>query len=144
MFMFPLLIIPLAIYNIVVFLMPGVPWDTELVTVPMMSGGQWKIVFSDVLIALTLAMLFFETVKATRSSSRSVIDHMLSTMVFVGSLVEFLLVPQAATSTFALIVLICAHRRDRRLYGLDPHRAARFLDRTAGRGLNPNLPDAAS
>ena len=106
MFMFPLLIIPLAIYNIVVFLMPGVPWDTELVTVPMMSGGQWKIVFSDVLIALTLAMLFFETVKATRSSSRSVIDHMLSTMVFVGSLVKFLLVPQAATSTFAMIVLI--------------------------------------
>ena len=106
MFMFPLLIIPLAIYNIVVFLMPGVPWDTELVTVPMMSGGQWKIVFSDVLIALTLAMLFIETVKATRSSARSVIDHMLSTMVFVGSLVEFLLVRQAATSTFALIVLI--------------------------------------
>lgn len=106
MFMFPLLIIPLAIYNIVVFLMPGVPWDTELVTVPMMSGGQWKIVFSDVLIAITLMMLFIETIKSTRSSSRSVIDHMLSTMVFVASLVEFLLVPQAATSTFALIVLI--------------------------------------
>jgi hypothetical protein len=105
-FMFPLLIIPLAIYNMVVFLMPGVPWDTELVTVPMMSGGQWKIVFSDVLLAVTLIMLFFETIKATRSSSRSVIDHMLSTMVFVGALIEFLLVPQAATSTFALIVLI--------------------------------------
>jgi hypothetical protein len=104
--MFPLLIIPLAIYNMVVFLMPGVPWDTELVTVPMMSGGQWKIVFSDVLLAITLIMLFFETIKATRSSSRSVIDHMLSTMVFVGALIEFLLVPQAATSTFALIVLI--------------------------------------
>jgi hypothetical protein len=27
-------------------------------------------------------------------------------MVFVGALIEFLLVPQAATSTFALIVLI--------------------------------------
>jgi hypothetical protein len=72
----------------------------------MMSGGQWKIVFSDVLLAITLIMLFFETIKATRSSSRSVIDHMLSTMVFVGALIEFLLVPQAATSTFALIVLI--------------------------------------
>jgi hypothetical protein len=105
-FMFPLLIIPLAIYNMVVFLMPGVPWDTELVTVPMMSGGQWKIVFSDVLIALTLIMLFFETIKATRSSTRSVIDHMLSTLVFVAALVEFLLVPQCATSTFAMIVLI--------------------------------------
>jgi hypothetical protein len=105
-FMFPLLIIPLAIYNMFVFLLPGTSWDTELITVPMMSGGQWKIVFSDVLIAFALMMLFFETVKATRTSSRSIIDHMLSTLVFVAALVEFLLVAQCATSTFALIVLI--------------------------------------
>ncbi len=106
MFMFPLLIIPLAIYNMVVFLLPGTSWDAELITVPMMSGGQWKIVASDVLIAITLVMLFFETIKATRSSSRSIVDHMLSTLVFVAALVEFLMVAQCATSTFALIVLI--------------------------------------
>ncbi len=104
---FPLLIIPIAIYNIVVFLMPGVPWDSELANIRMMSGGQWKIVFSDVLLAITLAMLFFETIKATRASSRNIVDHMLSTLVFIGALVEFLLVDRAATSTFALIVLIC-------------------------------------
>jgi hypothetical protein len=60
-----------------------------------------------VLLALTLIMLFFETIKATRTSARSIVDHMLSTLVFVGALVEFLLVDRAATSTFALIVLIC-------------------------------------
>ena len=104
---FPLLIIPLAIYNIMAFLMPGMAWDTVLTTIPMMSGGQWKIVFSDLLLALAIVMLFFETIKATRSSSRSIVDHMLSTLVFVGALVEFLLVDRAATSTFALILLIC-------------------------------------
>jgi hypothetical protein len=104
---FPLLIIPLAIYNIMVFLIPGVPWDSVLATIPMISGGQWKIVLSDALLALAIVMLFFETVKATRTSSRSIVDHMLSTLVFVGALVEFLLVDRAATSTFALIVLIC-------------------------------------
>ena len=104
---FPLLIIPLAIYNIMIFLIPGVPWDSELATISMISGGVWRIVFSDLLIAIAIIMLFFETIKATRASSRSIVDHMLSTLVFVGALVEFLLVAPAATSTFALLVLIC-------------------------------------
>ena len=34
---FPLLIIPLAIYNIVAFLMP-VDWTTQVASIPMMSG----------------------------------------------------------------------------------------------------------
>ena len=103
---FPLLLIPLAIYNIMTFLIP-VDWNTVIVTIRMISEGEWNIAFSDVLLAVAVVMLFFETVKATRTSSRSIIDHMLSTLVFVGALVEFLLVRQAATSPFALLVLIC-------------------------------------
>jgi hypothetical protein len=103
---FPLLLVPLAVYNIMTFLIP-VDWNTVIVTVRMISEGEWKITFSDALLALAIVMLFFETVKATRTSSRSIIDHMLSTLVFVGALVEFLLVKQAATSPFALLVLIC-------------------------------------
>jgi hypothetical protein len=103
---FPLLLIPLAIYNIMTFLIP-VDWNTVIVTIRMISEGEWKITFSDVLLAVAVVMLFFETIKATRTSSRSIIDHMLSTLVFVGALVEFLLVRQAATSPFALLVLIC-------------------------------------
>ena len=103
---FPLLLIPLAIYNIMTFLIP-VDWNTVIVSIRMISEGEWKITFSDALLAVAIVMLFFETVKATRTSSRSIIDHMLSTLVFVGALVEFLLVRQAATSPFALLVLIC-------------------------------------
>jgi hypothetical protein len=103
---FPLLLIPLAIYNIMTFLIP-VDWNTVIVTIRMISEGEWKITFSDALLAVAIVMLFFETIKATRTSSRSIIDHMLSTLVFVGALVEFLLVRQAATSPFALLVLIC-------------------------------------
>jgi hypothetical protein len=103
---FPLLLIPLAIYNIMTFLIP-VDWNTVIVTIRMISEGEWKITFSDVLLAVAVVMLFFETIKATRTSSRSIIDHMLSTLVFVGALVEFLLIKQAATSPFALLVLIC-------------------------------------
>jgi hypothetical protein len=103
---FPLLLIPLAIYNILTFLIP-VDWNTVIFTVRMISEGEWKITFSDAFLALAILMLFLETVKATRTSTRSIIDHMLSTLVFVGTLVEFLLVKQAATSPFALLVLIC-------------------------------------
>jgi hypothetical protein len=103
---FPLLLVPLAIYHIMTFLIP-VDWSTVVYSVKMISEGEWKITFSDVLLASALVMLFFETVKATRASSRSIVDHMLSTLVFVGALIEFLLVAQFATSTFALLVLIC-------------------------------------
>jgi hypothetical protein len=103
---FPLLLIPLAIYNILTFLIP-VDWQAPLTSIPMMSGGLWSISFADIVMAIAVIMLMFETVKATRTSSRSIVDHMLSTLVFVAALVEFLLVPSVATSTFALLVLIC-------------------------------------
>jgi hypothetical protein len=35
------------------------------------------------------------------------LDHILSMLVFIAALVEFLLVAQAATSTFVIIMLIC-------------------------------------
>jgi hypothetical protein len=49
---FPLLLIPLAIYNIIVFLMPGVSLAEPLVTLPLTSGAQWPVTLSDVLVAL--------------------------------------------------------------------------------------------
>lgn len=103
---FPLLIVPLAIYNIMAFLIPT-PWDSRITTVSMMSGAEWTITIGDVLIVFALVLLFFEIVKATRHTSRSLIDHMLSTLVFIGALVEFLLVRQAGTSLFAILIVIC-------------------------------------
>lgn len=58
----------------------------------------------DMILIAALALLFIEVLKATRTGSSSIIDHMLSTAVFVGCLVEFLLVAQAATSTFFLLM----------------------------------------
>lgn len=104
---FPLLIIPVAIYNMVAFLTPGVSWTAQVTSVRMVSGVEWSISASDILLTLSLVLLFFETLKAARVSARSLIDHMLSMLVFVGALIEFLLISQAATSTFALLVVVC-------------------------------------
>jgi uncharacterized membrane protein len=103
---FPLFLISFAIYNMIVFLTPGVSWGDTLYPVTMQSGAIWTITFGDALIALTLIFLFFEVLKATKHAARSLIDHLLSTIVFIGALIEFLLVKEAATSIFAILLMI--------------------------------------
>jgi uncharacterized membrane protein len=103
---FPLFLISFAIYNMIAFLTPGVSWGDTLYAVTMQSGAVWTITFGDALIAITLIFLFFEVLKATRHAARSLIDHLLSTIVFIGALVEFVLVKEAATSIFAILLMI--------------------------------------
>jgi hypothetical protein len=103
---FPLFLISFAIYNMIAFLTPGVSWGDTFYALTMQSGATWTITFGDALVALTLVFLFFEVLKATKHAARSLIDHLLSTIVFIGALIEFLLVPQAATSIFATLLLI--------------------------------------
>jgi hypothetical protein len=103
---FPLLIVPFAIYNIVAFLMPGVSWAGTLTTLHMMSGADWAMSAGDMLIVLAILLLFGEMMKSTRIGIRTVVDHALSLVLFLGMLVEFLLVKQAATATFFLLLVI--------------------------------------
>ena len=103
---FPLLLIPFAIYNMIAFLTPGVSWTAPVTTVHMMSGADWILTWEDILIAFAIFLLWIEMIKATRMGMRSVMDHILAMILFIGMLVEFLLVPQAATSTFFLLMAI--------------------------------------
>ena len=103
---FPLLLVPLAIYNIIAFLMPGVSWTGALTSVSMVSGANWTMSAGDMLITLAVLLLFGEVMKSTRIGMRTVVDHGLSLIVFLGMLVEFLLVKQAASGTFFLLLVI--------------------------------------
>jgi len=103
---FPLLLIPFAIYNIIAFLMPGVAWNSVVSTVHMMSGVDWKMTTGDVLVALAILLLCGEVVKSSRISRRTIIDHALSLVLFLGMLIEFILVKQAATATFFLLLVV--------------------------------------
>src|ERR1017187_5357514 len=102
----PLLLIPFAIYNIIAFLMPGVSWTGALNTVHMISDGDWSMSVGDILITLGILLLFGEIMKSTRIGIRTVVDHALSLVLFLGMLVEFLLVKQAASATFFLLLVI--------------------------------------
>jgi len=103
---FPLLLVPFAIYNIIAFLWAGVSWSDVATRVHLVSGGEWTMSAGDILIAASLVFLFGEIVKATRIGTRSVVDHVLSLLLFLAMMVEFLLVPQAATATFFLLMAI--------------------------------------
>ena len=103
---FPLLLVPFAIYNIVAFLMPGVTWAGVITSMRMVSGTDWNMSAGDLLIAFAALLLFGEVLKATRIGVRTVVDHGLSLILFLAMLVEFLLVPQASTSTFFLLLVL--------------------------------------
>ena len=103
---FPLLLIPLAIYNILVFLMPGVSLADPLVTLPMMSGALWPVTLNDALLALGIVMLLFEVIKAARPGTKYLTDHLLSLIVFGAAVAEFLLWPRFASSTYFLLALL--------------------------------------
>ena len=103
---FPLLLIPFAVYNMIAFLTPGVSWTTAVATIHMMSGQDWVLTWEDLLIAFAILLLAVEIMKSTRMGMRSIIDHVLAMALFIAMLVEFLLVRQAGTSTFFLLMMI--------------------------------------
>jgi len=57
-------------------------------------------------VAFAIFLLWIEIIKSTRIGMRSIMDHVLAMALFVAMLVEFLLVRQAGTSTFFLLMVI--------------------------------------
>jgi hypothetical protein len=104
---FPLLIIPFAIYNMIIYLTPGWNITDKLFSVQMLSGAEMAFSTSDLLLIFTILLLFVEVLKATRIGTRSIVDHMLSLLLFIIMMAEFLMSTKAATSTFLLLTVIC-------------------------------------
>lgn len=104
----PLLIVPFVIYNAVALFtgMDPAIWSNQLFTVPMVSGVSWSLTSGDLMLVLGLGCLFFEMLKSTNSGRTSIVEHMLSTVVFVIFLVEFLLVGFCASSTFFILMMM--------------------------------------
>lgn len=111
---FPLLALPVLIYNLVVLTLAGgfstslaqARMNDELFTLHMASSTPWGVSLGDLLLALSLVVLFIELLKSTTSRKIAIINHSLSMILFIVCLVEFLLAPAFATSTFFLISLM--------------------------------------
>lgn len=103
---FPLLLIPLAVYNIIAFLMPTVSFTDVLFKVPMVSGEPWPVTLADLMLALGIVLLLLEVVKGARPGSKFLMDHLLSLIVFGAAAAEFVMWPKFGNSTYFLLVLL--------------------------------------
>lgn len=111
---FPLMIVPVAIYNVLA--LGGATLstvdamrlrlDTDFLSVPMASGAIWHITPGHALVGASLLMLFFELIKSTGIGRAAVMNHGFSLVLFIACLVEFLLLPAFATSVFFLIMVM--------------------------------------
>ena len=106
----PLLAVPFLLYNAFAFLIFD---DAQsrfaqegIFSVGMVSGASFTLTVSAAIIIMALVLLVFEVLKATRVGTGVVADHVLATVLFVAFVLEFLLVRQAATSTFLILMAI--------------------------------------
>ena len=110
----PLLALPVLLYNLLALTLAGGFSGTgaadrlsaRLFTVPMASHAAWAVSLGDLLLAGSLAVLFVELLKSTTSRQVAIVNHSLTMVLFIGCLVEFLLFPAFATSTFSLLALM--------------------------------------
>jgi len=129
----PLLALPVLAYNLAALTLAGgfhsqeasIRMSEPIFSVAMNTGVAWPVTLGDVLLLVGLVVLFIELLKSTTSRRTAIVNHALSMLLFVGCVVEFLLAPAFATSTFFLltvmvlldvlagfIVTIAAARRD--------------------------------
>lgn len=116
----PLLVFSLILYNVVVYLggagsaAPDIDGlnpafqtlQAEFFSVMMPSGGNWVFTMGDLLIIISLMLLGIEVIKATYTRGSGLADQAFSMVVFVAFLVQFLLDPNASTSTFFALTLM--------------------------------------
>jgi len=115
--LFPLMLIPVAVYNLLaIFGSGGIDHsispalailDANVFRLPMLSGVRWEFSVGDAILFLGLAMLFTEVIKATSSRSSAIMNHAASMFVLVFCMVEFLLFKSFATSDFFLLAVMC-------------------------------------
>jgi len=119
---FPLLVIPVAIYNIMAFAGGGDPVAIEgservlagltdelnasIMSVPMISGVTWTLTNGAVLLMLGLLFLFLEILKSTSTGTATIMNHAVSMILFIVCLIEFLLIADFATSIFFILTIM--------------------------------------
>lgn len=111
---FPLLLVSVIIYNVLA-LGHGLAGHAQMqaflathVTFHMFSGDDWDFSIGDALILFSLVMLFFEVIKATRSTRQELLNHGFSVLTFVIALVEFITLRGFSTSVFFFIMTMAA------------------------------------
>ena len=103
----PLTIIPLILFNAIGYALGGNPWGNVLFGIPMISGQTWSVTLVDVMVLIALGCLFGEVLRSARPAKGATItNHLVSTLVLLVYVVEFVVVPVAANSLFFALTMV--------------------------------------
>jgi hypothetical protein len=112
---FPLLLVPVVMYVLIALGYGLAGHDVmehflaqSLHTFSMFSGDKWDISLGDLIILIALLMLFFEVIKATRTTRRELLNHGLSALTFVIALILFITTKGFSTSVFFFVTAMTA------------------------------------
>lgn len=101
---FPLLAISYVVFLVLTLVLPandGVAWyQWAVATLPLYSGDDWVLKWGDLFIVGSMALLFIELVRSTKTGAQSVANHLLSFLLFIAVLLTFILAPKFGNSTF--------------------------------------------
>lgn len=101
----PLLAVVMVIYTALA-LNPNFSAGSAFMDWVLPSTAELFLTFGDIFVIFGLVALFFEVIKAARLGPGTIVDHMLSTAVFVIALIVFLLVPPFGTPAFLMLTLM--------------------------------------
>jgi hypothetical protein len=112
---FPLLLISVVAYNLLALGYGLAGHDVmehflsrPFVTFHMFSTDVWDFSLGDLLLLVSFGLMFVEIIKATRTTRRELLNHGLSAVVFVASLIEFITMKGFSTSVFFFILVMMA------------------------------------
>lgn len=113
----PWFVVPLAFFYFAGEYSQAVPWidlssvdfynrhvlPTDSGGIMLPSGVEWKPTVGQMLIFISIFILYVELFKSTQTSQLSIIDHSLSTIVFICYFAFFLVKPWANNDVFFII-----------------------------------------
>jgi hypothetical protein len=102
---FPLLLIPFALYNMIIFLL-DMPFSDTVFSIPLIAGRRLPVTTGDLLVMLGMLLLYVEVLKAARLGMKGVMDHVLAFALFVGMAVELVMAERATTTTLLLLTVL--------------------------------------
>lgn len=104
--MFPLLAISLIVYAILALTgAAGQLWyESIILELSMVSGEIWTVSAGDLFLLVSMGLLFVELLRSTKTGSESIMNHALSVVVFVVSLLLFIIVKGFGNSIFFLFM----------------------------------------
>jgi hypothetical protein len=101
----PLIAVVMVIYTALA-INPDFSAGSAFTDTMLPSGAELFLTFGDIFVILGLVALFIEIIKAARVARGTVVDHMLSTAVFIVALIVFLLVPPFGTPAFFFLAIM--------------------------------------